>query len=137
MLSDMQRPAEEHERHSRPITIRGTGCTSDRAPMVAPYNFGIDRVWYDAHKALQPYRIALRDWYQYPAPQGFEALDAPSAAVQPEENISRGEDNGRDGETAIGDEGTDGGVREGAGDNTAVGATASGAALAVAGAEAR
>lgn len=43
--------------------------------MLAPFNFGIDKVWYEGHKNIPSYRIHLRDWYQYPGPEGFELVN--------------------------------------------------------------
>ncbi|KAM5538511.1 hypothetical protein V8D89_007844 [Ganoderma adspersum] len=50
--------------------VRDTERSSgDRIPLVAPYNFGINVEWYNAHKVTS--RKYLKDWFKHPDPQGF------------------------------------------------------------------
>ncbi|CDO75665.1 hypothetical protein BN946_scf184941.g18 [Trametes cinnabarina] len=60
-------------RTARAMTPRVTGTerTSDDPPQFAPYNFGVNRTWYDRYKDTATHRIALKDWLKYPDPVGF------------------------------------------------------------------
>ncbi|KAI0366610.1 hypothetical protein BV20DRAFT_1124089 [Pilatotrama ljubarskyi] len=60
--------------------VSGTGRASDDPPLYSPFNFGINRLWYEEFKDKHPQRTYLRDWYTYPDPPGFgDNSDAPSA----------------------------------------------------------
>ncbi|OBZ65363.1 hypothetical protein A0H81_14653 [Grifola frondosa] len=61
-------PAKQKEGY-RP-RIR-TDHFTDQPPMVAPYNFGINQVWFNEHK--ETYQLRLHDWYTFPDPPGFSA----------------------------------------------------------------
>ncbi|KAI0072409.1 hypothetical protein K474DRAFT_1727685 [Panus rudis PR-1116 ss-1] len=51
-----------------------TGRTSNRVPLQTPYDFMINREWYEKFKDTHPYSIILRDWYkQNGDPEGFGA----------------------------------------------------------------
>lgn len=47
-----------------------TGRCSDRVPTLAPYNFGISREWFDEHRNKTGYRTLLKDWNNFPEPEG-------------------------------------------------------------------
>lgn len=53
--------------------VRDTGRESDRPPVYSPFNFGINRPWYDKFKDATTHSVLLRDWYTHPDPEGFEA----------------------------------------------------------------
>lgn len=48
-----------------------TGRLSKVIPAVAPFDFGINREWFNAHKGKNPYRVLLEDWDKYGDPEGF------------------------------------------------------------------
>ncbi|EIW65148.1 uncharacterized protein TRAVEDRAFT_16968 [Trametes versicolor FP-101664 SS1] len=51
--------------------VRNLGRSSDTPPAVAPYNFGINMEWLDAHKDMDTYHALLHDWGTYEDPVGF------------------------------------------------------------------
>ncbi|KAF7343556.1 hypothetical protein MSAN_01976100 [Mycena sanguinolenta] len=65
LLTPPQRKKIHYER------VRGTGRESERVPERAPYNFGINKAWFDKYKNSEEYATALEDWGQYPDPDGL------------------------------------------------------------------
>ncbi|GBE85371.1 hypothetical protein SCP_0705580 [Sparassis crispa] len=45
--------------------------SSDHPPAIAPFNFGINREWYEKHKDTYPNSVLLHDWYTFGDPAGF------------------------------------------------------------------
>ncbi|KAI8986141.1 hypothetical protein BD414DRAFT_416524 [Trametes punicea] len=60
-------------RAARAMTPRvtNTGRATDVPPQFAPYNIGINRLWFENFKDKDTHRIELRDWFKYPDPPGF------------------------------------------------------------------
>ncbi|KAI1781943.1 hypothetical protein LXA43DRAFT_977826 [Ganoderma leucocontextum] len=54
--------------------VRDTGRSSDKIPLVAPYNFGINVEWYERVKVT--HRQMLCDWFKYEDPTGFGSKQA-------------------------------------------------------------
>ena len=61
-------PPKERNR-ARATLIRGTGRVNDVPPVFAPFDFGINRAWYEA--ARPKYPRLLRDYFTYGNPAGF------------------------------------------------------------------
>ncbi|KAH9918339.1 hypothetical protein B0H21DRAFT_713139 [Amylocystis lapponica] len=51
------------------VRVTSTGRSTNMPPPEVPYNFGINKTWFEEHKAQ--YADYLRDWYQFPDPPGF------------------------------------------------------------------
>ncbi|KAJ7046029.1 hypothetical protein C8F04DRAFT_1387707 [Mycena alexandri] len=65
LMTDNQRKKIRYTR------VRGTGRTSSRIPDIAPYNFGIDKTWFETHKEDPNCQHLLVDWGKWPGPEGF------------------------------------------------------------------
>ncbi|KAJ2988523.1 hypothetical protein NUW54_g9088 [Trametes sanguinea] len=64
--------------------ITDTDRQSDEPPQTAPYNFGINQDWYERFKDSNTHKVALKDWMNYPDPEGFgENAEVPD---DPQEN---------------------------------------------------
>ena len=61
--------SEQDKKRIRAKVVRNTDRTSTRPPSNAPYDFGIDRTWYEAHKS--EYQIMVQDYFTYGDPTGF------------------------------------------------------------------
>lgn len=88
---DAQTPREKKNTHY--IRVSNTGRASPRIPDLAPYNFGINRTWFDKYKNHPEYRSLLVDWYKYADPAGLgtngmqageveRVVDAPQLTVE-------------------------------------------------------
>ena len=53
----------------RSIIVRDTGRKTDEPPEDAPFDFGIDRDWYEANKSKYPFHVD--DYYTFGNPEGF------------------------------------------------------------------
>jgi hypothetical protein len=52
------------------ITVEGTGRSTPIPPLVAPYDFGIDKTWWRVEAGEYPAHVA--DWFTHGNPDGFE-----------------------------------------------------------------
>ncbi|KAJ7258647.1 hypothetical protein C8J57DRAFT_984726, partial [Mycena rebaudengoi] len=64
-------PKEKKKIHYK--RVRGTGRSSARIPDIAPYNFGINRAWFDTYKNDPHYGplLANAKWDTFKDPEGF------------------------------------------------------------------
>jgi hypothetical protein len=51
------------------ITVEGTGRSTSVPPLVAPYDFGIDKMWWETKASEYPAHVA--DWLTHGNPNGF------------------------------------------------------------------
>ncbi|OSD07053.1 hypothetical protein PYCCODRAFT_1464166 [Trametes coccinea BRFM310] len=62
---------------------------SDEPPQTAPYNFGINQDWYERFKDSNTHKVALKDWMNYPDPEGFgENAEVPDDAQENENGVA-------------------------------------------------
>ncbi|KAJ7033788.1 hypothetical protein C8F04DRAFT_1002461, partial [Mycena alexandri] len=57
----------------RYIRVRNTGRSGTRVPERAPYNFGMNRTWYEKYKNHPQFENLLDDWNNYPDLEGFRS----------------------------------------------------------------
>lgn len=57
----------------RSIIVRGTGRKTADPPEDAPFDFGIDRDWYEANKSKYPFHVG--DYFTFGNPEGFGDVD--------------------------------------------------------------
>ena len=69
--------------------VRNTGRSSNAVPAYAPFNFGINQVWYEEFKNKDTHRVLLEHgrWYTYEDPPGFG-----TAGIETHEEDSHGLD---------------------------------------------
>ncbi|GBE84454.1 hypothetical protein SCP_0604330 [Sparassis crispa] len=51
--------------------VHSENRSSDDPPSIAPFDFGINRDWYEQHKDKYPHSIMLHDWFSFGDPIGF------------------------------------------------------------------
>ncbi|CDO72858.1 hypothetical protein BN946_scf185002.g43 [Trametes cinnabarina] len=69
--------------------ITDTDRQSDEPPQTAPYNFGINQDWYEQFKDSNTHKVALKDWMNYPDPEGFgENAEVPDDAQENENGVA-------------------------------------------------
>jgi hypothetical protein len=59
----------------RALRVDKRGRTSNTPLKKVPFNYAINREWYEVHKDLAKYHLALSDWLSYLAPNGWEDND--------------------------------------------------------------
>jgi hypothetical protein len=69
----------------RAYRVNKRGRTSNTPPKMAPFNYAINREWYEAHKDLPKHRLALLDWLSYLAPDEWEYDDGTFADDEDDE----------------------------------------------------
>lgn len=62
--------------------IRDTGRSTTAVPTYAPFNFGINREFYNTFKEKNTHYLLLRDWYKYDDPAGFGANTLPNETFE-------------------------------------------------------
>ncbi|KAH9918948.1 hypothetical protein B0H21DRAFT_827486 [Amylocystis lapponica] len=53
------------------LRVTTSGRSTNEAPAETPYDFGINKTWYEEYKDKDQYKKLLADWYKYPDPPGF------------------------------------------------------------------
>lgn len=56
--------------------VRGNRM-GNRIPVVAPFDVGINREWYEAHKDLPKSWVLMGDWFEWGNPEGYPGPSAP------------------------------------------------------------
>ncbi|KAJ6540383.1 hypothetical protein B0H19DRAFT_1077795 [Mycena capillaripes] len=63
--------SEKEKKKIHYTRVRGTGRTSSRIPLIAPYDYSINQTWFNTYKLHPDYRHLLGDWGNFPDPQGL------------------------------------------------------------------
>ncbi|GBE87457.1 hypothetical protein SCP_1101330 [Sparassis crispa] len=69
-LAWQAKSAKEKERIVS-ISVRDTGRSTDIPPLVAPFDFGINKTWWEVNKDDVRYKEVLTDWYMHGDLLGF------------------------------------------------------------------
>ncbi|KAL6299396.1 hypothetical protein BKA93DRAFT_829960 [Sparassis latifolia] len=75
------------------ISVRNTGRTSDVPPLVAPFDFGINHMWWERNKNNEKFADVLTDWYTHGDLHGFGSAVGDCATNN---EIDDSDGNGRD-----------------------------------------
>ncbi|KDQ26374.1 hypothetical protein PLEOSDRAFT_169180 [Pleurotus ostreatus PC15] len=68
------RNAKEKARF-KTLRVTDSGRSSARPPLAAPYDFGIDKVWFETHGKSAGNAVLVEDWFTYGNPPGFGVVD--------------------------------------------------------------
>lgn len=82
------------------VRVRDTGRSSNRVPAYVPFNFGINRAWYDEFKDKDTHRLFLQHsgWLMFEDPPGFGA----NTGGGEDNTVEGGEGNSNEGATTSG-----------------------------------